>query len=142
MPLSIHNITPIIISNTSVLITWDIVQRNENAKFCKIWRKGTKRQRTFKWTLQILKWINWISLSNDPEYEDIKMKEHYSSNEGTYINLSKTQCNNQSYLLTGLSPFVYYKFQMTAEKINITGYDDGKLLANASSHIYYFGRQS
>ena len=119
-PLYIHNITAVKINstNTSVVVTWDKLQRNVNAKFCKIWWKGTRRSETYTWTLQVLKWPNWTSLYSDRKnYDQIKMVDYYDAIESTYnTSLVKTDCDNQSYLLTSLSPTTYYKFQIMVQK--------------------------
>ena len=144
-PLYIHNITAVKINstNTSVVVTWDKLQRNVNAKFCKIWREGTKRLETYTWSLLVLKWPNWTSLYSDRKnYDQIKMVDYYDANEHTYnISLVKTDCEKQSYLLTNLSPTAYYKFQIMVQK-HKKSYDSVKVITRNGSFIHYFGKQS
>ena len=142
-PLYIQNITTTKINTTSVVITWDRLQRNANAKFCKIWREGTKRSESYTWTLQILKWANWTSLYSDRNnYDQIKMLDYYEANERTYnMSLDKANCDNRSYLLTDLSPTAYYKFQIMVKKHKKSD-DTVKVLTKNGSYIHYFGKQS
>ena len=126
--LNIKNITVISINNTTVLVTWNII-RNYDDDFC--------RQISFTWKLQILKWANWTALYHDANFKDIKKMEYYNSpNESMYVNLNRTQCIKKSYLLTGLSPDTYYKFQIVVNQIVIN-----KIVSNGS-YIHYFGKQS
>ena len=123
--LSIKNITAISTNNTTVLVTWNI----NGDDFC--------QQISFTWKLQILKWANWTALYHDANFKDIKKMEYYNSpNESMYVNLNRTQCIKKSYLLTGLSPDTYYKFQIVVNQIVIN-----KIVSNGS-YIHYFGKQS
>ena len=142
-PLYIHNITAVKINSTSVVITWDKLQRNVNAKFCKIWQKDTTRSETYTWSLLVLKWANWTSLYSDRKnYDQIKMVDYYDANEHTYnISLVKADCDNQSYLLTNLSSTAYYKFQVMVQKHKKRD-DSVKVITRNGSFIHYFGKQS
>lgn len=149
--LKIYNINAVSINSTrlSVLITWDTIQRMRSKKFCKIWRNGVKRQLSYTWKLQILKWTNWTTMYHHVNYTEINKMQHYSSNEpngGMYVDLTKIQCTNKSLLLTDLSPHAYYKFQIVVNKIkrskNSNRYDQPQNIAGNGSNIHYFGNQS
>ena len=134
----IHNITAVSINNTSVLITWDNLPYGGH-DFCSNWREQ------YTWKLQILKWHNWTNLY-DKNFKDIRKAEYYSLDdrktdysliESMCVNLTKKQCTTQSYLLNGLSPHIYYKFQILFGEIG-----ESKTSIANGSYIYYFGKQS
>ena len=138
----IHNISAVSINNTSALITWYNVIHDD--KFCRIWNEKTKWQLSYTWKLQILEWANWTALYHVTGFKDIKRTEYYSLNESQYryVELNEEQCTNESYLLTGLSPNAYYKFQIVVEKIEKTHNTLPQVFARNGSHIHYFGKQS
>ena len=145
-PLHVENVTAVKVDNNSVLITWSTKQRITKSDFCKIWREGTKKRESFTWSLQVLEWANWTTLSSDVEYDEIQMREYYDNDGGIDMSLNRVNCTNRSYLLTGLSPSVYYKFQIKVEKIkrqiNSTDYEVPKTISKSGSYIHYFGEQS
>jgi len=149
--LTIVNITAIRITDTSTLITWNMIQ--QDYKVCSnIYQKGIKKLKVYTWYLQILEWKDWKAIYYHADYTEIKTKAYYYSNEGVYnTTLNKIQCTNQSYLLINLSPSSYYKFQMMVDRRrkdkensddDNTVYNPAKTIAKAGSRIYYFGKQS
>ena len=142
-PLFVQNITAVKINDTSALISWNTIQRNSNAKFCKIYQRGTTRKEAYTWTLQVLQWPYFNNLTSNPSYENITAQKYFSSYQNSYnMTLNKMQCNDKSYVLTNLSSTFYYKFQIMVEKHKREDNHVGKSLTKNGSYIHYFGQLS
>ena len=137
------NITAVRDDNSSLLISWNTIQRVQGAKFCRIYQEGTTRKETFKWTLHILTWPNFNNLTSNPSYENITRQQYFSSHQNSHdITLSRTQCNKKNYLFTNLMSTSYYKFQIMVQKYKKDDNLPGKVIAENGSHVHYFGKLS
>ena len=144
-PIRVLNITATRVNNTSILVTWNKVQRNNNTdKFCKIWKPGKEKQ-LYQWTLHILRWDDWTDFKkNDKTIKDSNTMEFidYNSANGHIDNqtLDKKTCQNQYYVLTNVSSTAYYKFQITVQRYKKNIQEE--FVARNGSYIHYFAEQS
>ena len=144
--MEVRNITAIRITNTtSVRITWNRVQRKEEAdKFCRIWRKNKKTEKkieSYRWILQVLEWDDLTDYETIKTIDMMKFNDYNSANE--HIDnqtLNRPVCRDQAYVLTNISLSSYYKFQIIVEKYS--GDKLEKYIARNGSYIHYFGKQS